>query len=115
MEIPSFFSEKEKILNFDYSILQDSIDSDIDHSTFIDNLSPPIEKTKLIVTYFKSILQGYNHVYISKILEELNNPSANICLPLLHQWNKENRIDNLVIINHPDDAEKIYFDTYGNF
>ena len=107
MEIPSFFSEKEKIINFNYSILQEIIDSEFDHSTIIENLSPPIDKTKLLVTYFKSILQGYNHVYISKILNQLNNPSANICLPLLHQWNNETRIDNLIIINHPDDAEKI--------
>ena len=107
MDIPSFFSEKEKIINFDYSILQEIIDSELDHSTIIENLSPPINKNILVTSYFKSILQGYNHIFITKILEELNNPSANICLPLLHQWNNETRIDNLIIINHPDDAEKI--------
>ena len=38
--------------------------------------------------------------------------TSNICLPLIHQWfssaTKEDvRIDNLVIINHPEDAERI--------
>jgi cytochrome P450 len=110
-EIPNFFSDKDKILNFDYSKIKKYIGSSIDHSKTIDNLSPG-EKDTLLIGYFKSILLGYNHVYISKILNDLNNPSANICLPLLNQWQAEQSadgfsIDNLIIINHPDDAERI--------
>ena len=107
MDIPSFFSDRQKILDFDYSKIDKYIGSQIDHSTYIDNLSPSDDKTNLMIQYFKSILQGYNHVFISKILADLNNPSANICLPLLNQWSEEPSIDNLVIINHPSDAEKI--------
>ena len=118
MDIPSFFSEKDKILNFDYSKIKEFIGSSIDHSKTIDNLSPG-KKDILLIDYFKSILLGYNHVYISKILNDLNNPSANICLPLLNQWQTDDwqvdgqaeqhglSIDNLIIINHPDDAERI--------
>ena len=107
MDIPSFFSDKENILNFDYSTIGKYIGSEIDHSTYINNLSPSNDKLNLVTQYFKSILQGYNHVFISKILKDLNNPNSNLCLPLLNKWNDELSIDNLVIINHPDDSEKI--------
>ena len=107
MDIPDFFTEKDKIFNFNYSSLRDLISTDIDHSTIIEHLSPNINKKILLEQYFKSILLGYNHIYISKLLKDLNNPSANICLPLLHEWLDEPRIDNLVIISNPDDAERI--------
>ena len=107
MDIPTFFTGKEGILNYDYSKITGYIGSSIDHSFDIDNLTPSTKKDTLLVGYFKSILLGHNHVFISKILEDLNNPSANICLPLLNQWLGEPSIDNLVIINHPDDAERI--------
>ena len=107
MDIPTFFTGKEGILNYDYSKITGYIGSSIDHSFDIDNLTPNRHKDTLLVGYFKSILLGNNHVFISKILEDLNNPSANICLPLLNQWLGEPSIDNLVIINHPDDAERI--------
>ena len=45
--------------------------------------------------------------YIKALLKDLDNLSANICLPLLHTWLDEPRIDNLVIISNPDDAERI--------
>ena len=107
MDIPNFFTEKDKILNFDYSSLRDLVNTDIDHSTIIEHLSPNVNKEILLEQYFKSILLGYNHIYISKLLKDLNNPSANICLPLLHTWLDEPRIDNIVIISNPDDAERI--------
>ena len=107
MDIPSFFSDKSKIIGFDYYSITNFIASDIDFSTTIPNLSPPIDKKLLLENYFKSILLGYNHIFISKLLKDLNNPSANICLPLLHKWLGDPRIDNLVFINHPEDAEKI--------
>mgnify|MGYP001195350242 CR=1 FL=1 len=114
-ERPSFFSDRQKILNFDYTKITGYIGSSIDHSTTINNLSPNREKDTLLIGYFKSILLGYNHLYISKILSDLNNPSANICLPLLNQWQADGHaekqdvlsIDNLIVINHPDDAERI--------
>jgi len=107
MDIPTFFSDKEDILNFDYSVLKDLLDTDIDYSHTIDNLSPDIPKDKLLQDYFRSILLGYNHIYISKVLQELNNPGSNICFPLFHQWLDKPQIDNIVIISHPDDAERI--------
>ena len=107
MDIPNFFTEKDKILNFDYSSLKDLANTDIDHSTIIKHLSPNVNKEILLEQYFKSILLGYNHIYISKLLKDLDNPSANICLPLLHTWLGEPRIDNLVIISNQDDAERI--------
>ena len=67
MDVPGFFSEKDKILNFDYSSIQELINTDIDHSTIIENLSPMIKKEKMLIQYFKSILFGYNHIYITKI------------------------------------------------
>ena len=104
MDIPNFLSDRQTILDFDYSQINKYIGTDIDHSFRIENLSP---RDNLVEDYFKSILLGYNHIFISKILFELNNPSANIVLPLLNQWSGELSIDNLVIINHPDDAERI--------
>ena len=107
MDIPSFFSNKSKVLQFDYSLIKELIHSDLDHSFTIENLTPMIKKEEMLEQYFKSILLGYNHIYISKLLKKLNNNSANICLPLLHQWHGKPRIDNILIINHPDDAERI--------
>ena len=115
MDIPNFFSDKQTILNFDYSQIENYINTSIDHSFFIPNLTPinpdkpSVHRLRqtLLTDYYKSILQGYNHIYISKLLHQLNNPSANICLPLLNNWNEEVSIDNLVIINNPKDAEKI--------
>jgi cytochrome P450 len=113
MSLPSFFSDRQKILNFDYTKITGYIGSSIDHSITINNLSPNREKDTLLIGYFKSILLGYNHVFISKILSDLNNPSANICLPLLNQWQAEGSdqdelsIDNIIIINNPQDAERI--------
>lgn len=107
MEVPNFFSDKEKIFNFDYSSIRDLVQSEIDHSTIIENLSVPMKQEILAEKYFKSILLGYNHVFIQKLLKDLNNQSANICLPLLHLWNGTPQIDNLVIISHPEDSERI--------
>ena len=39
-------------------------------------------------------------IFIQKILNDIENPNANICLPLLHKWENEERIDNIVIISH---------------
>ena len=104
-DIPSFFSDKYRIINFDYTKIQEFEGSDIDSSFDIPNLSP--DEPNLLQNTFKNIMLGNNHVFISKILNNLNNPSANICLPLFHQWEEDPKIDNLIIISHPDDAERI--------
>ena len=84
MEIPGFFSEKEKILTYDYHQIEELLHTEYDESYWIENLS--IDKPNLVSKYFQSILLGYNHLYISSLLNDLNNPSANLCLPLLHEW-----------------------------
>ncbi len=104
MDIPDFFTNKEKLLSYDFSLINNYLNTEIDNTYHIKNLS--LEK-ELLVDYFKSILLGYNHVFIHKILEKLDKPNSNICLPLIHQWNGSPEIDNLVIISHPDDAERI--------
>ena len=103
--IPTFFSDREDILNFDYSRIQELSGSEIDSSFFIHNLSP--DEPNLLQNTFKNIMLGNNHVFISKLLMDLNNPSANLCLPLLHQWEGIPKINNLIIISHPEDAERI--------
>ena len=62
LDIPSFFSEKSKLLGFDYSKIKELCDSEIDHSFPIDHLTPLVKKEILLEGYFKSILLGYNHV-----------------------------------------------------
>ena len=52
MDIPSFFSDRQKILDFDYSKIDKYIGSQIDHSTYIDNLSPSDDKKNLVIQYF---------------------------------------------------------------
>ena len=111
IDIPTLFTDKSKIVTYNYDLIDHLIGSEIDHYEFIDNLSVPDSNKELCKNYFKSIMFGQNHVFIDKILNSLNTRS-NICLPLLHQWlvsekGGESRIDNLVIINHPEDAERI--------
>ena len=48
MNIPNFFSDQSEIINFDFSYLQNYIDSDIDFSTIIPNLSPQINKKPFV-------------------------------------------------------------------
>ena len=111
LNVPTLFTDKKELLSYDYDQVKNLVDTDIDHYTFIDNLSIAEDKGTLCKNYFKSIMLGYNHVFIDKVMKHVKTRS-NICLPLLHQWlstEKEgkSRIDNLVIINHPDDAERI--------
>ncbi len=102
MNIPNFFTDKEQLLKYDFTQLQSIIGSDIDYSFHIPNLSLQIDP----IDYLKSIIYGYNHIYIQNITNKIN-PNANICLPLIHDWTGSSRIDNIVIISNPDDAEKI--------
>ena len=104
--IPTLFTDKETLLRYDYNQLDQWMDSHIDRYRFLENLSVPMEKGLLCKKYFKSIMLGYNHTFIEKILSDLETHS-NICLPLLHQWEDKPRIENIVIINHPKDAERI--------
>tara|TARA_B100000700_G_C14970724_1_gene821239 strand:+ start:140 stop:1603 length:1464 start_codon:yes stop_codon:yes gene_type:complete len=105
MEIPTFFTERKSILEYDYSKLIELRGTKNDHTYLIPNLS--IDDEDIFPRYFKSIIMGYNHVFISSILGEMKDPSANVSLPLLHKWNGDYEIDNIVIISHPDDAERI--------
>ena len=73
MEIPDFFTDKDELLNYDFSRLRNLVNTDIDYSTIIENLSPLVKKELLVEQYFKSILLGYNHIFISKLLKSLNN------------------------------------------
>ena len=73
MDIPDFFTDKDKLLNYDFS-LDEFIGSDIDESYVIENVSVPGDQRELCRGYFKSILLGYNHVYISKLLTKLLRP-----------------------------------------
>ena len=106
MDIPSFFSDKQYIMNFDYDSITEFIDSEIDESFYIENLSIPLDKKIICKDYFKSILLGYNHIYIDKLLETYQT-HTNICLPLLHRWEGETKINNMVIISDPEDGERI--------
>ena len=56
MDIPTYFTGKEGILNYDYSKLSGYIGSSIDHSFDVVNLTPSTKKDTLLVGYFKSIL-----------------------------------------------------------
>ena len=105
MDIPDFFTDKEEILNYDFS-LDEFIGSDIDESYVIENVSVPGDQVELCRGYFKSILLGYNHIFISKLLTKLG-PNSNVCLPLLHKWSNKIQINNILIISHPDDAQRI--------
>ena len=106
MDIPTLFTDKQLLISYDYEQLKDLINTDIDHYKYIENLSVSKNTPELCKDYFKSIMLGYNHTFIEKTLQQVKSQS-NICLPLLHQWLNEPRIDNIVIINHPDDAERI--------
>ena len=102
--IPNVFSDINTKLNFDYNNLLNYVEED--NSKNIYNLLTPYEnKKKLITDYFKSIIGGYNHVFITKHLG--NNLSQNILLPLLNDWNGKVTIDNIVIISHPLDSQRI--------
>ena len=105
-DLPNFFTDKKELLTYDYSF-DHYLDSECDESFFIDNLSPSTNKKELCENFLKSILLGYNHIFVSKLLED-QTPNSNICLPIIHQWeNDEVKINNLILINHPDDAERI--------
>ena len=105
-DLPDFFTDKNILINYDYSF-DYYLDSDCDESFFIDNLSQNNNKKLLCESFFKSILLGYNHIYISKLLEDYT-PNSNLCLPIIHKWDKDKvKINNLILINHPEDAERI--------
>lgn len=105
MEIPDFFSDMKKLQNYNFDI-SEIFESKQNCSFFIEKLSVPGDTKQICENYFKSILYGYNHVFIQKILSRIGF-SQNICLPLLHKWEKTPKIDNLLIISNPEDAQRI--------
>jgi cytochrome P450 len=106
MDFPTFFSDKNELINYDYNKIDKLFNSEINKYIHYDNLSVPDLKLDLCKKYYKSIVLGYNHIFIENIMKQLNT-NSNICLPLLNTWNDKPSIDNLVIISHPDDSEKI--------
>ena len=89
MEVPNFFSGLENILSFDFDGLKNLLNTDIDNTYFIENLSLD---NNLVSDYFKSIIMGHNHIFISKLLQTYGE-SSNLCLPLFNQWNDSPSID----------------------
>ncbi len=110
MEIPNIFSDLQTKINFNYEVVDNLINSEVDKSYEIDNIYSPLlfkEKKDVVKDYFKSIMGGYNHVLITKYLNLTKSLSNNIVIPYLNDWNKNISIDNLVIISNPNDSERI--------
>jgi cytochrome P450 len=111
-DIPTFFTNKQEIIDYDYSFEDFINDNNINEYEYLHNLSIPLlvdhglTETKLCESYFKSIMFGHNHIFIQKLIDNIGS-LTNISLPLLHKWNDEIKINNLLIISHPDDAERI--------
>jgi len=105
--LPGFFTDRETLLNYDFNFDKFINNDKYDETFTIDNLTLPGDKKTICESYFKSIIKGYNHIYIMKLLETIGY-EKNICLPIIHMWDNENiKINNFVIISHPDDAERI--------
>ena len=108
MELPNFFTDKNTLLTYNYNNLKQILNTDIDNYYRIDNLSiDNKDHNTLCINYFKSILLGYNHIFITKLLKDNLNLNSNISLPLLNDWNGNLSIDNLVVISNPNDSERI--------
>ena len=78
----------------------------------IKNLYSPVNSNntnlfKITKEYFQSILNGDNHHVLMDITKKSNNLSNNILIPFINDWNGNISIDNLVIINHPNDAQRL--------
>ncbi|MBD23405.1 MAG: hypothetical protein CMG46_00150 [Candidatus Marinimicrobia bacterium] len=107
LNIPEPFSNKEEILNFNFNSIDPLINSEIDYSYTIDGLYENIgTKVDIVKSYYKSILHGYSHIYIDKVVNKYGE-NCNIQLPLLNRWNNITSIDNIIIINNPVDANRI--------
>ena len=44
MNLPDFFTDKDELLNYDFSQFKNLVNTDIDYSTIIENLSPLVKK-----------------------------------------------------------------------
>jgi hypothetical protein len=111
MDIPTLFTDKETLKQFNFDEIQSLLGTEIDHHTHIPHLSVPDPDNTLCRDYFKSSMMGQNHVFIEELMDA-HRTKSNISLPLLHQWHSNAtannpRIDNLVIINDPLDAERL--------
>lgn len=105
--LPGFFTDKEILKNYDFNFDKFINNDKYDETFTIDNLTLPGDKKQLCESFFKSIIHGYNHIYIMKLLKNIGY-EKNICLPIIHMWDNENiKINNFVIVSHPDDAERI--------
>ena len=57
LNIPTLFTDKKILLSYDYDQLKDLVDTDIDHSEHIENLSVPGDKGCICKDYFKTTLK----------------------------------------------------------
>jgi len=69
MNLPDFFTDKDELLNYNFPQLKNLVNTDIDYSTIIENLSPLVKKELLVEQYFKSILLGYNHLPFQHLMD----------------------------------------------
>ena len=79
-DIPQLFTDKKDILSYDFDNTDAYIDSEINEYMYIHNLSIPGDQKQLCKQYFKSIILGYNHIFIDNMLDSVNTRS-NISLP----------------------------------
>ena len=103
--IPSYFTPIREIQSYNYREIQKYVSTENDKTEYIPNLSVG-EKALLCQRYFQSRMFGTSHVFVQRLLESLQC-RGNICVPLIHTWLNKVQIDNLVIIHHPEDAERI--------
>ena len=61
MEIPSFFTDPQLLITYNYNQLSNLVDTDIDFYQYIDNLSIPLNKNK-------SLLNSPSVIWLSLIL-----------------------------------------------
>lgn len=96
------FNFKQDIDNF--------TESSIDNFQYIENIYCPVDKNlsnkkNVVKQYFKSVLDGSNHHLLMKYATSSKSLDNNILIPYINDWNDNISIDNLVIINNPNDVK----------
>ena len=95
--------------NFDKDIDSILVNSKNNY-VYIDNIYSPVNKDNLnhnyiVKEYFQSILNGNNHILLYDYLKKTNSLSNNILIPYINDWDNNYSIDNLIIINNPNDVK----------
>ncbi len=74
----------------------------------LDSLCVSQDLETVCKAYVRYSAQGLSHVFPETLLQNESLPTySNLCVPLLHNWSGTPQIDPLVIISHPEDAERI--------